>query len=353
MKRDTKRRSPLAVMAAAIVTLITSLFGISYATSPTHYVTYVTGDMRDVDVTNHMGVKGAVQPDEVREVGPSTLQLAPQLDWTNLDVMDGSTMIWCLTGTQSEDFRQSIRNQLNRMQANYPLQTRDDGSRAGYAWRESCAGDQRYTLGDNAHQAYPGCGDTNAWGCAAVQGIQFRGAHVSINSDVVQRGQLRSTGIKTVAEHENGHAIGTSGHTGCGAVPDADPSVMSPINASTQLACHTPPASEYGGRDFEPAKAKYRLKHVSELGAPPPAPPPAPTPTPQPPELQERRTFLRWVTTQDEPGCRVTAGLDWCVTTVTGPVGVPVRGFFLQGVDERGQAVNWPGLDSSFIRIDP
>jgi hypothetical protein len=326
------------------------------------YVTYLTEDMQDVDWVEHTGVRGLFKPDAKAVIDANTqiMPLAPQLSWVNLNVLNGETMVWCLSGTADPEFAQIVREALDYTASIYPVAFRPSiGRNTGVAWRESCSG-ATYTIGDSSETD---CGDQRAIGCASVQGLQFRGGKLSLSASASQRGIIRGRdGKRNVVGHEIEHIILTTDHTGCLAVPDADPSNMAPFDQSTQRSCHTPAGDWIELHDIKNAEPKYFL---NAAGAQPTAtatrtvqPTATATATPRPTATagpQIRRIFVRrWVSPQWEQGCEVRhAG--WC-TLDEGPFNATPSGMFLQLVEvgpngERG--LNWDDSTGQFKFVEP
>lgn len=293
------RRVPnkLIAIITAIATLIT---GVSYGpvevpvVADTTYVTYVTEDQRDVQEQKHSGIRALLRDSERQEVRADTLsiQQAPQLNWVNLDVRDGREMVWCLKDTQYEQFRQVVRNTLNQMSS---IDTPDK-----IKWREACPAP--YTIGDDSTAI---CGQ-GSLACASVQGLQFRGARISVAKEQIENGNLRE-GMPLVGLHEGLHAITTSDHTFCGPNPDSEESLLSPFNTTTQLPCHEPPARGLVIGDYRLAGPKYGIQFGVQ---------PTPTPTPAPPPAAVTQIiFRRWTLPSYGENCRPNVD-DWCVDQI-------------------------------------
>lgn len=349
---QNRRTGGIWAILAPLWTVALAVLGVSYApvdvpvVAETTYVTYLTEDMQDVDWTEHTGVRSLVRPDEKHIVDQHTqvLPLAPQLDWVNLNVLNGEEMVWCLGGTADPEFAQIVRDALNLTSQTY----------AKVRWRESCSG-ATYTIGDSSETD---CGSQQAIGCASVGGLQFRGGKLSLSSRAVAQGIVRGTqGKMFVVGHEIEHIILTVAHTGCGSVPDAEPSNMSPYDSTNQRPCHVPPGQWIEPRDLVRAEVKYGLlapaptvtvtRTATATATRTATPTVAPT---QPPGSQPY--IQRWVLPAWEPGCTVNVINVWCMTR-TGPFVVTSRGMWLQLVDANGNPLEWDGDPNGFKFVGP
>lgn len=303
MRRTPQRpQDRLTAAITAIVALIASVFGVSYVASPSYEATMLTaptmgGDIgEDVDLTVNKGLKGTIH-------GFSSIAQTPLIDgWEQSDVRSGTVMPWCLQESRDEEAKQYMRAALNELAALFPNSVK---------WRETCDGSQRYTFGDTAATD---CG-SQAIACAVYMGSN-RG-RVSINPTYTNgRSQLKRIAIY----HEQLHITLSVFHTGCGADPDSEISIMSPANLSTQQPCHTPPGTGLHEPDYRLAVQKYNLQG----GGTQPTPTPRPTATPEP--AVKRAVLRRWTLPEWNPGCQPQVQ-GWCIDS---NAAVTSRGAWMQ-----------------------
>jgi hypothetical protein len=323
-------RHPLRNLIASIATVVAALAGVTDApvdvpvVAQTRQVTFLTSDTRDMQGEVYTGLRGMLRPPTASDRAPIVIEQAPQLNWKNLDVLDGREMVWCLSGSSNTVFKQAIRDILNELSTDYP----PSAGHGGVKWRESCPG--AYTIGDAAEQD---CRNAQAIGCASVNGLEFRGGKFSISAQAIRNGILRTEqGQRNVVIHEHMHIILTVDHTGCGAIPDAEPSNMSPFDVATQRACHTPPGDGIEEADVRLAVPKYNLKKA----------------VPEPPLAPLTFVFLRrWVRPEWEPGCEVNRA-GWCTSEQApffpSPLGMWLQIVTMKGLEEQSNyGFQWVG----------
>ena len=296
------RKNPIVALIAGILTLLGVTLGTGYAASPSYQATMLTvpagmdGVGDDLDVTINQGLKGTVH-------GVTHIAQAPLIDgWENADTRNGTTQKWCFAESKDPAAVQDMRDALNYLSARYPSHVR---------WVEDCQ-QASYRFGDTAAAD---CGTNQAIACAVYLGPHS--GRVSINRSYTDgRPKLRRQSIA----HEMQHSTLTIGHTQCGSVPDAEPSIMSPANITTQEPCHVPPADYINDFDARQAVQKYGL----EAAVPTPTPRPTATPVPQ-----VRRVILkRWTQPEWNPGCQPEVQ-GWCIDTQSA---VTSRGTWFQVV---------------------